>query len=104
MIALEELCVSIGRPPQEVRSWVAAGYVIPSEATEPLRFAEADAARVRLIAELRYELQVEEDSLALVLSLLDQVYGLRRQLTSLATAVSRQPDAVRRAIAEAMEG
>jgi chaperone modulatory protein CbpM len=104
MIELEALCVTIGRAPAEVRGWIAAGWVMPTELTEPPRFAEADAARVRLIAELRYELQIEEDDLALVLSLLDQVYGLRRQLNALATAVSRQPDEVRRAIAAAMEG
>ena len=65
--------------------------------TEP-----ADLARLRLIVELRHELAVEEETMPVVLSLLDQVYGLRRRFASLARAVRQQPDEVRRAIAAAI--
>ena len=100
MIPLDELCRSLGAEETEVRGWVAAGYVVATEE----RFGEADVARVRLIYELRYQMNVVEEDLDLVLNLLDQVYGLRRELTALAQAVSRQPDAVRSAIAAAMKG
>ena len=104
MISLDDLCTSLGAKQAEVRGWIEAGWVQVSGEAESWRFAEADVARVRLIFELRYELAVGEEDLALVLRLLDQVYGLRRELQALALAVSRQPDSVRSAIAAAMKG
>ena len=62
---------------------------------EPL-FSDLDVARVCLICDLVHDLAVEEETVPLVLSLLDQVYGLRRQLNALTAAIQRQPDDVRR--------
>ena len=91
----------------EIRGWIAQGWLRPRERNGAERelgpvFEPADLARLRLIVELRHELAVEEETMPVVLSLLDQVYGLRRRLSSLARAVRRQPDEVRRAIAAAM--
>ena len=103
MITLDELCASLGARQTEVRGWIQAGFVEPIGESQSWRFAEVDAARVRLIFELRYEMNVVEEDLDLVLRLLDQVYSLRRELQALAQAVSRQPEAVRGAIAAAMK-
>jgi len=43
-------------------------------------FSELDIARIRLILDLRATMDVEERSVSLVLSLLDQLYTTRRQL------------------------
>jgi chaperone modulatory protein CbpM len=104
MISLDLLCSTLGTQPAEVRGWIQAGWVRVSGEPDAWRFAEADVARVRLIFELRHELDIVEEDLGLVLRLLDQVYGLRRELQALGQAVSRQPDAVRDAIAAAMRG
>jgi chaperone modulatory protein CbpM len=53
---------------------------------------------VCLICDLRHDLAVDEDTVPVVLSLLDQVYTLRRQLGALTDAVQQQPEDVRRAI------
>jgi chaperone modulatory protein CbpM len=102
MTSLEDLCSSLGAEQNEVRGWIAAGWVQAAGEPDAWHFGAADVARVRLIIELRYALDVVEEDLGLVLRLLDQVYGLRRELTALAQAVSRQPDGVRAAIAAAM--
>ena len=77
-----------------LRHWVAAGLVYGT-GTDPVRFDEADIARVRLICELRYDLDVEEASLLLVLSLIDQIYDLRRSVRAFAGAIAEQPGEVR---------
>jgi chaperone modulatory protein CbpM len=56
-------------------------------------------ARVRLICELHYDLRIEEDSLSVVLSLMDQLYATRRALAALVSAVEAQPEDVRARIA-----
>jgi chaperone modulatory protein CbpM len=101
MKTLSEVVVLIGRIDRvELHRWVELGWVEPerpSEREEP-SFSEVDIARVRLICDLRHDLAVEEETVPLVLSLLDQLYALRRQMRTLTGAVRQQPDEVQRAI------
>jgi chaperone modulatory protein CbpM len=82
--AVIELVPGVAAP--EVQDWVARGWVLPQGSPPDWTFAEIDVARVRLIRDLRHDLGVEEDTLPLVLSLLDQVYDLRRRLLAVAAA------------------
>jgi chaperone modulatory protein CbpM len=54
-----------------------------------------DVARLRLIQELRHELLVDADTMPLVLSLVDEMYALRRRLGALARALAETPSEVR---------
>ena len=82
----------------EITHWVELGWVAPARrAPEPV-FSELDVARLCLICDLRHDMAVEEETVPLVLSLLDQLYDLRRQLNALTGAIQRQPEDVRRAI------
>jgi chaperone modulatory protein CbpM len=82
-----------------LQRWIESGWVLPVGDDDDQRFDTADVARVRLICELHYELQIEEDSLSVVLSLMDQLYTTRRALQTLMAAVQAQPDHVRNHIA-----
>jgi chaperone modulatory protein CbpM len=72
-----------GLDPDDLRRWIAEGLVRPEAKEGELRFEEIDAERVRLILDLRDLLEVNETALPVVLSLLDQVYALRRRLRQL---------------------
>jgi len=87
----------------ELTNWVERGWVIPDAAGSDLEFREIDVARVRLIRDLRHDMDVGEDAMPLVLSLLDQVYELRSRLKSLLHAVESQPYEVQRAILTMMD-
>ena len=63
-----------------------------------MTFGGVDLARVPLICDIRYNLMIDEDALPLVLSLLDQIYGLRRELSPVKEALSSLPQSVREAI------
>lgn len=84
MITLDVLCAQlVTLHPDDLQRWIAEGYV-RSEAVEGvLGFEEIDAERVRLILNLRDVMEVNEAALPVVLSLLDQVYALRRRLREL---------------------
>lgn len=86
----------------ELRRWIDVGWVRPASEDGRYRFREVDVARVRLVHEIIVEMHIGEDSIPLILSLLDQVYGLRRQLRSLASAIEAEPEDVRRSIARRM--
>ena len=62
-----------------------------------------ECARVRLICTLHYELEIDPETLPVVLSLVDQLYDTRQRLLSLTAAVAAQDQAVQAAIVAAME-
>jgi chaperone modulatory protein CbpM len=97
---LSEVVRLVGRVDRvELTQWVELGWVAPErrERDEPA-FSDLDVARVCLICDLRYDLAVEEDTVPLVLSLLDQIYTLRRQMNALTGALRQQPEDVRQGI------
>ena len=79
----------------------AAGSTRSIGEADPL-FHDIDVARVRLIHDLRTMMRIEDETIPVVLSLLDQVHDLRAQLRAVVGAVEAQPEAVRRAIRTAM--
>ena len=108
MIAFEELVGRFeGLDRRELVHWVENRWVLPERQQDTWIFHEVDVARVELILEIRKEFSIDDDALALVLSLLDQVYDLRRQLGRLCDALAAQPSdiqaAIRRALPPRME-
>src|SRR5262249_52378717 len=88
----------------ELITWVERGWVVPDTGESELIFHEIDVARVRLIRDLRHSMEVSEDAVPLVLSLLDQVYELRCRLKAVLHAVGTQPREVQNAVLTAIDG
>ncbi len=84
----------------ELRRWVAAGWVAPQRRGGEVRYREIDVARLQMIVQIRRDMRIAEEGMELVLSLVDQVYGLRNELRRLGEAIEAQPEPVRRAITE----
>lgn len=82
----------------DLADWVGRGWVLPGGSAPDWSFAEIDVARVRLLHDLRHALAVEEESLPLVLSLLDQVYDLRHTLHAVIEAAASLPPPARAAL------
>ena len=81
MITIAAICREVpGVSESEIWHFVEADWVRPArQAGQPV-FSEADLARIRLIQDLRSTLAVEEATLPLVLSLVDQLYAARHLL------------------------
>jgi chaperone modulatory protein CbpM len=86
---------------QRLHKWIHLGWVRPERREGMAFYHEVDVARVRLLYELEHEAEFDDETLPLVLSLLDQIHGLRTELRSLAQAVSEQPPDVRERIRNA---
>ncbi len=82
-----------------LRMIVRNGWVRPERSAGAASFSEVDVARVRLVCHLTERLEVPDDDMPVILSLVDQVYGLRRALRNLSRAVEAQPENVRTDIA-----
>lgn len=87
----------------ELEAWVARRWVEPEQGADRIWiFGDIDVARVRLIYDLRRDLDTPEETITLVLSLLDQVYELRGALKALTRAIALQPEPVQQAVREAV--
>jgi len=89
-------------PEIELTGWVERGWVLPEADDSGWVFHEIDVARVRLIYDLRHDMDVTEETMPLVLSLLDQMYELRGRLRAVLQAVEAQPADVRQAILQSI--
>jgi len=99
MISFESINLEIrGLDAEELARWIGAELVRADGPPGAWRFQEIDVARIRLILELRQELEVEERSLPIVLSLMDQLYDLRRRMARLNEALAEVPAEVRQAL------
>jgi chaperone modulatory protein CbpM len=84
-----------------LRTWVRRGWIQPGRQGRRVVFTEVDVARARLVYHLTDRLDVSDDEVPVILSLMDQVYGLRRALRTLGRAVEAQPETIRSDIARA---
>lgn len=87
----------------QIADWVARGWVhTEGKSRAEWVFAEIDIARLQLLRDLQVDLGLDEESLPLVLSLLDQVHGLRRTLRTVMDVVNEAPDGVRDRVVAAL--
>ena len=76
-----------------ITDWVARGWVrVDGASRAEWRFTEVTVARLHLLRDLQVDMAVDEDALPLVLSLLDQVYDLRRTLRDVMGVVNDAPE------------
>lgn len=87
-----------------LRAFVAAECVRPTEAAGRLAFVEADVARVRFLEDLVEDFDLDEDAAAMVVSLVDQIHGLRRELRRLGEAVAGEHPEIRARIGARIAG
>ena len=102
MISIEVLITRVtGLQRPELERWIVNEWVRAEGGPGQYVFQEIDVARVRLIQELRHDMQVNEEALPVVLSLLDQLYALRRRMRDVAEALERgAPADVRQILVE----
>jgi len=99
MIGIETIFLEFrGLQRDELDRWITHQWVKPEGAPGAYRFHDIDIARIRLILELRDTMEVPEPALPTVLSLLDQLYEMRRRMKQLNAAMEQALPADMRAV------
>jgi chaperone modulatory protein CbpM len=62
---------------QTLNAWIEAEWLAPVVSRPTLIFSDVDLARARLIRDLEVDFGVNDEGIAIVLHLLDQLHGLR---------------------------
>ena len=101
MISIEILITqNSGLDRQDLERWILNEWVRPERQSGGFVFQEIDVARVKLIRELRQDLDIDEDALPVILSLVDQLYEMRRRFHALGDAIAETaPDDLQRELA-----
>ncbi len=60
-----------------LNAWIEAEWLLPVTGQGKLLFSEADLARAQLIHDFKADFGVNDEGIAIVLHLLDQLHGLR---------------------------
>lgn len=87
---------------QDLQAWIEQRWVLPVQQDGEWWFDAVDLARVRLVKSLIDDMEIDRETVPILLSLIDQVHHMRARLSQLAAAVGKQPDPVRRAILEGL--
>ena len=87
-----------------LEAWTEAGWLAPRQAGPEHTFSELDLARVCLIRDLREGMGVNDEGVAIVLDLLDQVHGLRQALRRMSSALQVLPAPLRQEILTRLQG
>ena len=87
-----------------LEAWTEAGWLAPRQAGPEQTFSELDLARVCLIRDLREGMGVNDEGVAIVLDLLDQVHGLRQALRRVSSALQVLPAPLRQEILTRLQG
>ncbi len=99
MKRLDEIISSIAELSHEdLQAWIHEELVRPSEHQGTFLFDDQECARVQLICTLHYDMDVETNTLPIVMDLIDEVHEHRRQLRKLSNAILAQNADVRTAV------
>ena len=60
-----------------LNAWIEAQWLVPLASGKTFSFSDTDLARARLIQDLKVDFGVNDEGIAIVLHLLDQLHGLR---------------------------
>ena len=88
---------------EDLNRWIRDALVEAALEAGSATFSETQFARVRLICTLRYDMDVEEETLPVVLDLLDQLHETRERLHKLSQAVLVQDEEVKAAVLQVLE-
>ena len=85
---LEILKARIDR--QMLEDYIAREWLHPVSQTTGWYFEDIDIARLELVCHLSQDINVNDEGMDLVLSLLDQLYGMRTHMRKLIRSIAQQ--------------
>jgi len=104
MRRIDEVIVEVeGVSEADLRVWIEYGWIRPALGEADYSFTEVDVARISLIADLRQRMGLNDEAVPVVLDLMDQIYGLRRELRRVLDVVDQQPEPERSRILDALQ-
>ncbi len=100
----EQVVTSITRlTPSQLTTYVRHEFLRPAQSETGPVYTAADLARIELICDLDEQFNLQGDALGVVLSLIDQLHGVRSELRRVMSAIEAQPEDLRGRIIAALK-
>ena len=98
----DEAIASVARLTRtQLVSFVEARIVTPVQSARGPVYRRLDLARMELLCDLTEQFDLDEDALAILISLVDQLHGVRAELRALVDAIAEEPPEVRQRLGTA---
>lgn len=96
MLLIEDVLDQLGHQPDRdtLQNYITRTWIAPIETPDAMYFEEIDITRIRLVHQLQYEMDINDEAMDIILSLIDQMYGMQEALRLMQDAVLQQPDDV----------
>jgi len=88
---------------ERLQIWVDHGWIRPVIRNQSPGYTDADVARARLICDMQDRLGLDQETVPVLLNLIDQIHGLRRELKCLTSAIEEQPNEIRTTVRARVE-
>lgn len=98
MVDTTKFCRMAGVERVVLEAWIDAGWLSPRQGGQGRQFSGIDLVRARFILDLGGPMGVNDEGIAVILHLIDQIHGLRRALRGATTPPSSSAPASRGAI------
>jgi chaperone modulatory protein CbpM len=85
-LSKQEFLSRSGLGHETLNAWIEEEWLIPDGSSVEASFSDIDIARARLIRDLKLDFGVNDAGVGVILSLLDQLHGLRRTMMALRRA------------------
>lgn len=90
--SLRDVLVEVpGLTEERLVDYIQAGAISPVQADHGPLFRDVDIARLNLLVDLADGFELDDEALLLVMSLVDQLHGLRGDMRAILTAVAQEP-------------
>lgn len=88
---------------KQLGRYVEADLVRPQSAEDGILFRKVDIARLELLCDLAQDLDLDEGAVGIVISLVDQLHGARREVVMLTEMIQTLPTDLRSRIGAALQ-
>ncbi len=98
----DEAIASVARLTRsQLVTFVEARIVTPVQSDRGPVYRQLDLVRMELLCDLTEQFDLDEDALGVLISLIDQLHGVRAELRALVDAIAEEPPEVRQRIGAA---
>lgn len=91
-MTMHQLARTSGIKVETLEFWIEQEWLVPGTTSTGTRFTDVDVARVRLIQQLKNDLGANDEGIAVILHLMDQLHGMRRALAHMRNEMQRPSD------------
>lgn len=100
--SIAHIATEVGVAIEDLTVWVERRWVLPARRGKELAFDTADLARIRMIMDFHDDLAIDDETMPVVLDLIDRLHAARASLREVLKAITELPESEQASILRAI--